>query len=312
MLDRFAGMEALNRSFKNTDLVRESLRKREALSDLVQDSFQGKSLLLRGASGWFGHALKLLLNLKEMPLVVERNSGGDRLFRWGEEIDPSKKAEGDFDFCVDAAYVTRDNPRGLTAAKLEEANAKLNESALGLISSGLVGRYIGFSSGAALGDEGSLDAYGRQKRNMEKMFLQARRPQDTLLRIYSVSGARCSKPKAFAFSDFITQALQGDLVKITASQLVFRRYCAIEEMLALAIASSQPRGIVDSGGISLEVGSLAESIVQTLNPAAKIHRPPLDGEQSSYLSESFEFENSMRHLRLEPMSVQEQIVNSLA
>ena len=313
MIDRLNSMGAARMSLENTDLVRESLRKREVLCERVQSSLEGKSLLIRGATGWFGQALLHMMELKELPSVVLRTSSGDRLYRWGNEVGWSgEKVEDNFDFCVDAAYVTRDNPRGLTTVQLEDANSRLNESALGLISSGVVGRYIGFSSGAALGEESSLDAYGRQKRNMEKMFLQERRPQDTLLRIFSVSGAKCSKPKKFAFSDFISQALQGDLVKVNASEMVFRRYCAIEEMLAVAITTTQGPGILESGGTKVEMESLAESVIQTLNPSAQISRPPLSEGQSSYLSASNDFEESMRALGIHPMSVPEQIINSLA
>jgi hypothetical protein len=287
--------------------------KRRVIRDLVGEALKGKSLLVRGASGWFGQACLALIDMKSLPRVVTQTSSGQVRYEWGEckgqEVLGNLSEE--FDFCLDAAFITRDNPRGLSQQQFQSSNSKLNNSALELMRKDIVGRYIGFSSGAAIAENGTRGSYGSMKKELEVAFATFARSGDQLLRVWSVSGAKCHKKDAFAFSDFISQAIRGNLVNVKADHLVFRRYCAIEELLAIGFTGVASQNIWDSGGTLIEIGDLARIVVETLNPLAHVERPPLNGKQGNYFSDSEEFNRFLSSAGIIAMTIQEQIINSL-
>jgi hypothetical protein len=305
-LDRLA-------SLINPVVVSAVAQKRRVIRDLVGEALNGKSLLVRGASGWFGQACLDLVDMKSLPRVVTQTSSGQVRYEWGE--CKGQEALGnlgeEFDFCLDAAFVTRDNPRGLSQRKLQSSNSKLNMTALELMRKDIVGRYIGFSSGAAIAENGTGDSYGSMKKELEVGFGTFARSGDQLLRVWSVSGAKCHKKDAFAFSDFISQAIRGNLVRVNADHLVFRRYCAIEELLAIGFTGVASPSIWDSGGTLIEIGDLARIVVETLNPLAHVERPPLNGEQRDYFSDSEEFNRCLSSAGMIALTIQEQIINSV-
>jgi nucleoside-diphosphate-sugar epimerase len=88
-----------------------------------------------------------------------------------------------------------------------------------------------------------------------------------------VTGSYCTKPESFAFTDLIAQAKLG-LIEIKAKHLVYRRYCPIEDVLALAMLASSPGSnpIFDTGGDLIEIGDLAKLVVELVNPNAEIRR----------------------------------------
>jgi hypothetical protein len=88
-----------------------------------------------------------------------------------------------------------------------------------------------------------------------------------------VTGSYCTKPELFAFTDLISQATLG-LIEIKAKHLVYRRYCALEDVLAIAMLPTEPGGnpIFDTGGDLIEIGVLAKIVVELVNPNADIRR----------------------------------------
>jgi nucleoside-diphosphate-sugar epimerase len=88
-----------------------------------------------------------------------------------------------------------------------------------------------------------------------------------------VTGSYCTKPQTFAFTDLIAQAKLG-LIEIKAKHLVYRRYCALEDVLAFAMLPSAPGGnpIFNTGGDLIELGELAKIVVDLVNPNAEIRR----------------------------------------
>jgi hypothetical protein len=59
-----------------------------------------------------------------------------------------------------------------------------------------------------------------------------------------------------------------------ANHLVYRRYCAVEDVLAIAILPKQHGDILifDTGGDLIELGELAKIVVEYVNPSAEIRR----------------------------------------
>jgi nucleoside-diphosphate-sugar epimerase len=171
-----------------------------------------------------------------------------------------------------------------------------------------VRKYVGFSSGAAVHlagmDSFSLaqNPYAAQKQEYETTManIDVRQGCDvTIARVWSVSGAYMTKPSSFAISNLIQQAKAG-IIEILSSGPVYRRYCAIEDVISVGLATQSAPGkrIFDTGGDLIELGELAEIIGEEISPKIQIVRkfkPMLrsdsyhsDGEDWRMLSQRFD------------------------
>jgi hypothetical protein len=183
---------------------------------------------------------------------------------------------------IDTAFVTRERLPILGHKAYVETNQKLIDQSLAISALPSVRKYIGFSSGATMHLAGhtsfSLEEnpYAAQKRIYESKIseLAAKLQSDiSVARVWSVTGSYCTKPESFAFTDLIAQAKLG-LIEIKAKHLAYRRYCPIEDVLALAMLASSPGSnpIFDTGGDLIEIGDLAKLVVELVNPNAEIRR----------------------------------------
>lgn len=283
------------------------------LSELVSGALAGQTVAITGSSGWFGHALRALIDETQVKTLYLQSRNEVVVKRYGkvqESIRP-----GDFnataDIVIDLAFETRDKHGSPT--KVRDAisgNNSLLDAVDGYLTSRRFGRYLGISSGAAL-EPGAKDPYGSAKAQLEQIFLEKRTEEDRIARVWSVSGAYCTKPELFAFSNFITQAIQGDSIEVKATGLTYRRYCAIEEVMALLISGRCPP-LFDSGGQRVEIGDLAQTVRNVLNPSAVVKRHfDENAAESSYFSNEQTFENCFADLGLIPMTIEEQIENAL-
>jgi nucleoside-diphosphate-sugar epimerase len=154
--------------------------------------------------------------------------------------------------------------------------------------------------------------YAAQKRIYEsKMSEIAAEIENNIsvARVWSVTGSYCTKPGTFAFTDLITQAKLG-LIEIKAKHLVYRRYCAIEDVLALAILTNEPESnpVFDTGGDLIEIGDLAKLVVELVNPNAEIRRQ-IDPELKSddYCSDSKDWGALLQSANLAKDSISDQL-----
>jgi nucleoside-diphosphate-sugar epimerase len=124
-----------------------------------------------------------------------------------------------------------------------------------------------------------------------------------------VTGSYCTKLDTFAFTDLITQAKRG-LIEIKAKHLVYRRYCALEDVLAIAMLPTAPGSnpIFNTGGDLIEIGELAKIVVDLVNPNAEIHRR-IDPELLSddYHSDSKDWVELLQSADLSKDSISEQV-----
>jgi nucleoside-diphosphate-sugar epimerase len=166
-------------------------------------------------------------------------------------------------------------------------NRALTESMLAASNLASVGRTITISSGAAVYPNDALtrplseNPYGYLKREAEEALLELSLRHGThavVARAWSVSGAFVQKPRSYALSDMILQARAGSIA-ISAQSLVYRRYAAVEDLLAIALANAVPGGssLVDSGGPLVEMSDLATAVQTVVNPSATISRGELNG-----------------------------------
>jgi hypothetical protein len=182
---------------------------------------------------------------------------------------------------IDTAFVTRERLTILGHKAYVETNQKLIDQSLAIAALPSVRKYIGFSSGATMHLAGhtsfSLEEnpYAAQKRIYESKVSEIAGALDcdiSVARVWSVTGSYCTKPDTFAFTDLIAQAKSG-LIQIKSKHLVYRRFCAVEDVLALALMPLGPgsQTVFDTGGDLIDLGALAQLMVEVVNPTARIH-----------------------------------------
>ena len=279
-------------------------------------------VLVTGAGGWFDRTA----------VAMTREAGLDLLATGSKdqqvEIDGQSQAvhAQDLDVIsafkptvvIDTAFVTRERLPILGHKTYIETNQKLIDQSLVIAALPSVRKYIGFSSGATMHLAGhtsfSLEEnpYAAQKRIYESKIsdiAENLQSDISVARVWSVTGSYCTKPQAFAFTDLIAQAKLG-LIEIKAKHLVCRRYCSVEDVLALAL---MPLGrgsqtVFDTGGDLIEIGDLAKLVVELVNPNAKIHRQIDPGLPSDdYHSDNSDWENLVGVKLLSEDSTREQI-----
>lgn len=283
---------------------------------------KGEKVLVTGASGWFGiSAMKLLMQTEAQVMPV--SSDGRRVdfkgvsfdsLQWDQKLIENFQPTTIFDF----AFLTREKLRDLPEAEYVDVNHKLMERTFWALRLGSASRVIGLSSGASMNSSSARspkarDIYGELKAEYEEKFLEKQNEllfSGKLIRAWSVSGKYCTKPESFAFSSFIEQAQAGK-VDILSKRKVFRRYVSIDDVLTVALlsATTEPT-VLETGGELLELGELAEKIVEYLNPNAVIQRTlDLSLEPDSYHSDNTSWKAAIALSNYMETSLANQILN---
>ena len=280
-------------------------------------------ILILGATGWFGRTATALAKLmgNQCLLVASTTrefSIGDESFSanaWNEQqirdFQPT--------VVIDAAYKTRDYVTSLELDTYVAANRELTDRLLSITDIKSIRKVITFSSGAAIIHQAMSyqnplieDPYGFLKLESEQRIQLelANSPIDyAIVRAWSVSGALVTKVNGFAFSDFVSQARSG-VIKVNASKRVYRRYCLVEESIAVALShNSRSDGILDTGGPLLEIRELAETMKNILPLRIEIMASPLTtNDEDKYFSDSVNWNLACDKSGLISTSISEQIV----
>lgn len=300
----------------SSNALNSMLEKRQRLGGLYSEALEAKRVTIIGYSGWLGSALLGLLTRERIRRLTLVNSQSFVVFEWGTETlrgcaDSIDQSLFEADLVIDMAAVTRDNPNNLDLETAKRINDRLHDRGIALINRNLCGRYLGFSSGAALDLPPNLDWYGDSKRRFEENFRNAARPGDRLLRIWSTSGSFCPKPKSFALTEFLMQAATKGSIEVRSESPVFRRYAPIEETIFWGLMSSDTDHILDSGGELVELLELAEVVRRTINPQANIvFTRSTKIEAHPYRSSNESHDDEMLKLGIQAMTLEEQICNS--
>ena len=279
-------------------------------------------VLVTGAGGWFGRTAIAMTRKVGLDLLATGSKDQNIDIDGQGQAVQAQSIEAISAFkptvVIDTAFVTRERLPILGHKAYVETNQKLIDQSLYIAALPSVRKYIGFSSGATTHLAGhtsfSLEEnpYAAQKRIYESKIseLAAKLQSDiSIARVWSVTGSYCTKPDSFAFTDLIAQTKLG-LIEIKAKHLVFRRYCAIEDVLALAMLPSPTVSdpFFDTGGDLIEIGDLAKLVVELVNPNAEIRRQ-IDPELTSddYHSDNSDWENLVGPGLLSKDSLREQI-----
>jgi len=134
-------------------------------------------------------------------------------------------------------------------------------------------RVVVTSSGAVYAPTGRLvselrsDPYGTLKHLDELALRAATRDAGgvcVIPRVFSVAGERMTKPGLYALGSMIEMATAGCPIEVRARGPVFRSYCGVDEVVALAlwVALSRRDVVFDTCGTVVEMGDLAHLVAQ--------------------------------------------------
>lgn len=261
-------------------------------------------VLITGASGWFGQtAVRMMAGVKLPTMFLASSPRKIQSLDLNFEVNSfDNKQIQHFQptVVIDCAFITRERIDEFGLKRYIDSNQELQKQLFSIISIPTVRRYVSLSSGAAVypidavGVKIEENPYGFLKRNAEielEYFSYDRKLNGVVARAWSVSGGLVTKPQKFALSDFITQANRGD-VHIQASIPVFRRYTALEDLFALALAKTRTSmfSILNSEGPLVEMGELARIVTREINPSAQISRvKPTAGLEDRYFAPTHEW-----------------------
>jgi UDP-glucuronate decarboxylase len=260
-------------------------RARVRAADLVADALRGTDefIAVTGATGWFGAvALDLLYEVlgdqAAARVVGYASSAREVVVSDGRTVmvrplvdlvsqDPPPTTLLHF------AFLTRDKVGALGVDAYTSQNVAITARVLDAIAKHKPGHVVVASSGAVHSPTGQLvsdlrsDPYGTLKHVDELAFRAATKDAGgvcVIPRVFNVAGARMTKPGLYALGSMIEMATVGGPIEVRARGPVFRSYCGVDEVVALALwAALCGRDVVfDSCGTAVEIGDLAHLVAQ--------------------------------------------------
>jgi nucleoside-diphosphate-sugar epimerase len=226
---------------------------------------------------------------------------------------------------IDFASLTREKVAQVGLEEFRKVNENLANQMLDSASLPSVKKVLFTSSGAAVYPKENgpkkfdKDPYGYLKSQLElrmQRFASDTKKSVLCLRPWSVSGIMVSRPKEYAFSSLVIQALSGN-IQIESSRPVYRRYCAVDDLLSLAFATwPNPElngyGLLESGGELQDLLSLAHQVVKIAGNCATIsHAIDPAAEPDTYYSDNSSFLAACNAASYTPKSLDSQILKSI-
>jgi nucleoside-diphosphate-sugar epimerase len=260
--------------------------------DLIAAALRGSDerVAVTGATGWFGAvALDLLygalgdqaadrvVGYASSPREVVLSDGRTVLVRPLGDLASQRPAPTTV---LHLAFLTRDKVAELGVDAYTSQNVAITATVLGAIAAHRPRHVVVMSSGAVHSPTGAVhssagglvcdlraDPYGTLKHLDELAFRAATRDVGgvcVIPRVFSVAGARMTKPELYALGSMIGMATAGGPVEVRARGPVFRSYCGVDDVVALALwAALSGRDLVfDTGGAVVEVGELAALVAE--------------------------------------------------
>lgn len=283
-------------------------------------------LLILGGSGWFGRTAVFMS--RGLGVDIHLVGSGAREFTIGERA--SRIHSFNFEeirsfkptVVIDTWFPTREKITKLGLSHYRKQCLSLIERSARVFRLASVERIVSLSSGAAiesaknLEGAGRLADYGKLKKESEESVLSIASASGialTVARVYSVSGSFVRRPRDYLFSDLALQSLRGS-IHLEATRPVFRRYAAVEDVLALSLASAAAGGrVISTGGDLVESKELAEVFCRLVERQCVISRNALDPElfPDRYHSDNTDWNRMCETASLRPLDLVNQAQNVL-
>lgn len=262
-------------------------------------------MVVLGSSGWFGQEFLALAGSELGALLPVPGPSA------GVHVSESQIEDFDPTVVLNFAFLTREQLDTRGESEFVRVNAGLTERFLGLAAGDSVRLAMTVSSGAAVTEP--EHAYGRMKAGEESAALDlvSNDRRVVVLRAYAVSGGYVRRPREYAFSEMILQAAEGEVI-IRADRPVYRRYCSVPDALTAALRAHNS-GVLETGGDLVEMGQLAASVIEVVNPEAAIVREPMMTDQpSSYHSDDESWRAWCTQAGVSPQDLRTQIAAAAA
>lgn len=289
----------------------------------------GQRVLVLGARGWFGRTFLAATKMNDSSLLcVSRQTSeigvGGRWFStltWSEEILEKFEPTLVLDFAsptIGASSATNTKLLSTTYDTLRDRLIRICEFPS-------VQRVVSFSSGASkflpnhLCGNPHARLYAESKRRLEADLRQVAKSghcRVSMTRVWSVSGGYVPAPRTYAFSSMVLDALEQKLIVVNSPSITYRNYCAVEDVLSLAISasnSSETYHELDTGGEPVEMFALARLIASQIGGTrVKLASPRSQSQPDQYFASSARWNKLATKASLIPLSLEEQVSNVIA
>ena len=160
----------------------------------------------------------------------------------------------------------------------------------------------------------AAEAYALGKQAVEAQLAQISLEKEIsvgIARAWSVSGGHVQNPRDYALSGMILDGLEDGLISVHSNHLIYRRYSAVEELLALAMHASESPGLshVDSGGPLVEIEELAELVSAAISGSKVLGDESIRDSNNvdSYFSDGDAWDEETERSGLRPLTLESQI-----
>jgi len=294
------------------DSNKATIRNSWLLPSLPNKVTKGERYLILGANGWFGRTMKEMLGPKAQVLGIGR-SKTESIRVWDLELIKDFAPTVVLNF----AFLTRNKLEDISRDSFIETNLYLINQMRIAAQLPTVKKLLTVSSGAALDaqaqqDLKSKEIYGALKRIEERDSLELSGILESVvvLRTYSVSGPFFPKANPYAFSSLVEAASLAKELVIHSPNLVFRRYCALGDLLAVGLwrLIEGWSGVIESGGDLVELGELAHLIGKLLGTPVR-PREISSSARDEYYSDNKSWIESISTINFIPLHLEEQILS---
>lgn len=278
-----------------------------------------RRVLVLGASGWFGQtAVHLLRGFAGHTFFVASSA---RLVNsptsdfWVNTWDYQEIEKFAPELVLDFSFLTRDWESKIGEVGYARVTREFEFRLEWLLSLPSLKALMTISSGAAL--VSGTGQYGASKLRIEQQ-LQVNSDKThahvALIRVWSVSGGFVTDPLKYALSGFVQSALMTGKIHVDSDGPVFRRYCAVEEILAtgLAVLTSRKFALIESGGPKVELLDLAKLTKSFLGSQVQVSAPNRRSIQPTpieYCSNNASWSQETARIGLRTLSLEKQLEN---
>jgi nucleoside-diphosphate-sugar epimerase len=289
-------------------------------------------IAITGASGWLGRAtIATLLESGVQPNDIECFSSEKKSIRIENKEFQSHplyelQNHQDIEVFVHLAFLTRDKASKADLSSYSSINQEITRLACNFIDRNKPRSVITISSGAVfdppnyttLAENFDFNPYGYLKIEEEKRLFDAcLRSESNLVinRLWGLSGQDIQNVKPYALAEFIFKARTGSAIEVKSSHKVWRRYVDARELMALclAVAASGSNSTFNSGGPLVEIGELAQLVVETLDSSSRIIRKfdVESGKPDNYYPNDQSYEDLLwKYLKINPLELKYQILKT--